>query len=451
MTQLPPGPKGAPLVGTLFALRDPIAFLTDLGCNYGDVSHTRIGRTHVYMLNHPDLIEQVLVGRYRDFVKDWGTQQLVPLVGRGLLTSEGEHWKRQRRLAAPPLSATHIAAYATTMVDCTEREVASWRDGKRDIHTDMMRLTLEIVGKTLLGVDTSRDATRISHIVEVAMAYFDKQFWTWHGALPTWIPTRERRAFAQAVRELDSIIYPIITRCRAQSGDADFLLARLVHARDEDGAAMSDENLRDEAVTMLLAGHETTALALSYAVHLLGKHPAAMERARAEVDAQLGTRTATLEDLRQLPFVDAVLRETLRLYPPAYSIGREPLCDLELGGHTIPKGVQLSMSPYIVQRDPRFYSQPDAFMPERWLAPEADALPRFAYFPFGGGPRVCIGNRFAMMEAVLVLATMLQHVELANEPGYTLKLAPSVTLRPAGAVPVTTRQRASASAAASAS
>jgi cytochrome P450 len=441
VTRLPPGPKGTPLLGTLSALRDPIAFLNDLGRNYGDVSHTRIALTHVYMLNHPDLIEQVLVGKYRDFVKDWGTQQLVGLVGRGLLTSEGELWKRQRRLAAPPLSATHIAKYATTMVECTERDIASWQEGRRDIHVDMMRLTLEIVGKTLLGVDTSHDAERITHIVEVAMAYFDKQFWTWHGALPAWIPTRERRAFAKAVRELDGIIYPIIARCRAESRDADFLLARLVQARDEDGAAMSDEQLRDEAVTMLLAGHETTALALSYAIYLLGKHPAAMERARTEVDAQLADRSATVEDVRKLPFIDAVIRESLRLYPPAYSVGRQSLRELELGGHVIPKGVQVSMSPYIVQRDPRFFDDPDAFRPERWLAPEADALPRFAYFPFGGGPRVCNGNRFAMMEAVLVLATMLQRLELTIEPEFNLQFMPSVTLRPKGEVPVTARQR----------
>jgi cytochrome P450 len=443
VSSLPPGPRRLPLLGSLPAVsRDPLAFMLDLGRNYGDISHTKVGPTSLYMINDPLLIEEVLLGRHRECIKDWGAQQLVPLVGRGLLTSEGDFWKRQRKLASPPLSPKRIAGYADTMVACAERECAAFRqDEVRDIHTDTMRLTLEIVGKTLLGFDTGREAERISSIVHAAMDHFDKQFWTWHGILPPWIVTKERRAFHAGVRELDRIMYALIARSRSRGDAGDDLLARLANARDDAGAPMSDRQLRDEAVTMLLAGHETTALALSYAVVLLSQNPAVAERARAEVDRVLGGRPATAADLPQLKLVDAVVRETMRLYPPAFSIGREVVTPFELGGYVMPKGAQLNFSPYVVHRDARFFPEPERFAPERWLTPREPALPKFAYFPFGGGPRVCIGNHFAMMEATLVLATMLQQLELTLVPGYKLKLAPSVTLRPAGAIPVLVRRR----------
>jgi cytochrome P450 len=440
---LPPGPKRLPLIGSLPALsRDPLAFMLELGHDYGDLSYTTVGSTSLYMVNDPLLIEEVLLGRHRECVKDWGAQQLVPLVGRGLLTSEGDFWKRQRKLASPPLAPRRIAGYADTMVACAEREFGAFRqDEVRDIHADMMRLTLEIVGKTLLGFDTGREAERISSIVHVAMDYFDKQFWTWHGVLPQWIATKERRAFRACVRELDRIMYAIIARCRARGEAGDDLLARLAGARDDAGAPMSDQQLRDEAITMLLAGHETTALALSYAVHLLSQNPAVAARARSEVDAVLGGRPASSADLPQLKLIDAVVRETLRLYPPAFALGREVVIPFELGGYTMPKGAQLNFSPYAVHRDRRWFPEPERFLPERWLTPPEPPLPKLAYFPFGGGPRVCIGNHFAMMEATLVLATLLQQLELTIVPGYQLKLAPSVTLRPAGAIPVLVRRR----------
>jgi cytochrome P450 len=443
VSKRPPGPKRLPLIGSLPALsRDPLAFMLELGRSYGDIAYTTIGRTALYMINDPLLIEEVLMGRHRECTKDLGARELMALVGNGLLTSEGDFWKRQRKLASPPLAPKRIAGYADTMVACAERECGTFRaEEVRDIHADMMRLTLEIVGKTLLGVDTGREAASISEIVHVAMDYFDKQFWTWHGILPKWISTKERRAFRLAVRELDRIIYAIIARGRARGEEADDLLSRLANARDDSGAPMSDEQLRDEAVTMLLAGHETTALVLSYAVYMLSQNAAVAERARAEVDAVLGSRPAVVGDLPQLKLVDAVVRETMRLYPPAFAIGREVATPFELGGYTLPKGAQLTIAPYVIQRDARFFPDPERFQPERWLTPREPALPRFAYFPFGGGPRVCIGNHFAMMEATLVLATMLQQLELTVVPGYRLALSPSVTLRPAGPIPVLVRRR----------
>jgi cytochrome P450 len=438
-----------PLLGSLPALtRDPLAFLLDIGRNYGDISYTTIGRTALYVINDPLLIEEVLMGRHRECIKDASTRELKPLVGNGLLTSEGELWKRQRKLASSPLSPKRIAGYADTMVACAERECGSFREEEvRDIHADMMRLTLEIVGKTLLGVDPGSESERISRIVETAMDYFDKQFWSYQALLPPWVSTKERRAFRAATRELDQIMFAIIARARAQGDDAEHLIARLASARDEDGAPMSDGQLRDEAVTMLLAGHETTALTLSYAVYLLSQNPDVAARARAEVDAQLGSRPAAIADLAQLKYTDAIVRESLRLYPPAFAIGREVEKPFEVGGYELPKGVQLTVSPYVVQRDPRFFPEPERFLPDRWLTPREPALPRFAYFPFGGGPRVCIGNHFAMMEATLVLATVLQQLELTVVPGYRLELAPSVTLRPARGVPVLVRRRRPAPAA----
>jgi cytochrome P450 len=448
-TARPPGPKRLPLLGSLPALsRDPLGFLSDMARNYGDVAYTRIGSSHLYMINDPALIEEALVGRHRECVKDAGTRELIPLVGHGLLTSEGDFWRKQRKLSAPPLQPKRIASYADTMVACSERAIASFRDEEvRDVHVDMMGLTLEIVGKTLLGVDTRGEAERMAHIVEAAMAYFDKQLFTWHGVLPQWVITPERVAFRKAVVELDRIVYGIIERSRAAGAHADHLLARLAQARDDNGEAMSDEQLRDEAVTMLLAGHETTAIALSFAVYALSEYPEAAARLRAEIDAQLGGRPALLADLPRLKYLDAVMRETLRLYPPAWLIGREIVQAFELGGYLLQPKEQIMMSPYTVQRDPRFFPDPERFLPERWLQPPATPLPKFTYFPFGGGPRVCIGNHFAMMEIALVLATLLQQVELTVVPGFELKFSPVVTLRPANGVPVLVRRRRAAPAA----
>ncbi len=422
--------------------RDPLGLVRELAFNYGPIAYTTVGLAKLYLINDPLLIEEALIGRARDCIKDAGTRELIPLVGRGLLTSEGELWKRQRKLASPALSPRRIAGYADTMVACAQRAFAELSDGEREISDDMLAVTLEIVGKTLLGVDARGEAERISHIVDVAMVYFDKQLRTWQGILPKWIPTPDRLAFRKVLPELDAIIHAMIARCRSGDADADHLLARLVQARDEQGAAMSDAQVRDEAVTMLLAGHETTALALSFAIHLLCTHPQAALRARSEVDTALGKRPATIGDLIQLPFLESVVKETLRLYPPAWIIGREVVQPFELGGYTLPAGVEIVMSPYAMHRDPRFFADPETFLPERWLESATAALPRFAYFPFGGGPRVCIGNHFAMMEAVLVLATLLQKVELSAVPGFQVELAPVVTLRPRDGIRAHVRQRA---------
>jgi len=422
--------------------RDPLGLLHGLAFQYGPIAYTTVGLARLYLINDPLLIEEALIGRARECIKDAGTRELIPLVGQGLLTSEGELWKRQRKLAAPALSPKRIAGYADTMVACAQRAFAELDDGERELTDDMMKLTLEIVGKTLLGADARHEAERIAHIVDVSMVYFDKQLRTWQSVLPKWIPTPDRIAFRKVLPELDAIIHGIIERCRRGDPDADHLLARLIQARDDQGAPMSDAQLRDEAVTMLLAGHETTALALSFATHQLCENPDARLRAQSEVDATLGTRAATIADLPQLAFVEAVVKETLRLYPPAWIIGREVMQPFELGGYTLPAHVEIVMSPYTMHRDPRFFADPNAFRPARWLEPATATLPRFAYFPFGGGPRVCIGNHFAMMEATLVLATLLQQHELSPVPDFRIELAPVVTLRPRSGIRARVQRRA---------
>jgi len=442
-SQRPPGPRGTLIMGSFAALqRDLLGFVVDMQRGYGPVSHARFATQHLYSINHPELIERVLVGEAKSCVKDLSTRELMPLVGQGLLTSEGELWRRQRKLAAPPMQPKRIADYAQTMVRCAEAAFMAYgRDEARDLHADLMHLTLEIVGKTLLGFDARADADIIAHALDVFMVRFEEQFRSVMAVLPKALPTPARVRSRRAIAQLDAIIYRVIARCRTQDTEATHLLGQLVRARDEQGRPMDDVQLRDEAVTMLLAGHETTALALSYAVHLLAKHGEHAARLRAEVDAVLGRRSATLQDVPKLVFADAVVRETLRLYPPAYAIGRSVVEPFELAGYAVPAGTELMMSPYALHHDARYFPDPERFRPERWLDGSTDALPRFAYFPFGGGPRICIGNHFAMLEAVLVLATLWQHAEVVIAAGFEPQLSPIVTLRMLGGVParVTTR------------
>lgn len=441
--RLPPGPPALPWLGSLPRMaRDPLAFYAHMSLDYGPIAHARFGPVQCYMVGDPELIDQLLNGKHKSCIKDAVTRTLHPLVGQGLLTSEGELWRRQRKLCAPPFAPKRLVSYEGAMVASAARTFASYRDGEsRDFHADSMALTLEIVAETILGIDDPAQLGRVGHIVDTVLAYFAERMHKLASLLPRNFPTPAYLRFVRAKRELDDIVRGVIERARGQEGQADHLLARLLRARSDEGEGMSEQQLLDEAVTMLLAGHETTALALMYTVYLLANHPAQAAQLTREVDDVLGGKPVTAGDLARMPYLDAVVRESLRLYPPAYAFGREVTEPFELGGYTLPKGAQVVVSPFAVHRNPRYWREPQRFRPERWLQGETRDLPRFAYLPFGGGHRICIGSHFALMEAALVLATLVQHATLQVPSDFELSLEPVVTLRSRKGLPVTVRRR----------
>lgn len=429
--RLPPGPRVLPFVGYLpMIMRNPIKFYLELALKYGDLSHVKVGPTSLYFINDPSLIEQTLLGLHQHCIKDEITRHLIPLLGTGLLTNEGASWRKQRKLISPSLQPKRVAAYGDVMVEYAERAFGALVAGEtREIHRDIMSLTLEIVGKTLLGINTRSETERIGHVLETAQAFLEARLYSPLRLVPASIPTPSMRRFRRTVRELDSIVYGIIENCAVRGAQEDHLLARLIQARTDDGTPMSREQLRDEVVTMMLAGHETTALLLIHAVNLLAVNRSVSARLRAEVETELGGRRIHYSDLPKLPFLDAVVREVLRLYPPAYAFSREVVTPFELGGYTLPKGAVLVFAPFALHRSSRFFAEPESFQPERWLNGAQVSLPRFAYFPFGGGPRVCIGTHFATMEAALLLGSLMQHVELSIAPDFKPVLHPAITLR----------------------
>jgi cytochrome P450 len=434
---LPRGPRGLPFLGSSVELKaDPLVFLTRISREYGDVVRFTLPGQQVYLLNHPDAIEEALKAS-GDLKKDDFTQRLSIAVGRGLLTSDGDFWRRQRKLAQPAFHHHRVRAYADTMVGHTERAMERFRDGEtRDIHDDMMRLTLDIVAETLFGADVGGAAERIGNALEMLMERF-----AGYGALvPPWIPTPGNIRITRAIRDMDDVVYGII-RNRRSDADRGDLLSMLLAATTEEGGGMSDQQLRDEVVTLLLAGHETTALALTFTFHLLAGAPRVYDELHAEVSRTLGGRPATFADLPNLPYADAVVRESLRLYPPAWAIGREAAKPCRIAGLDLSPRDQIWLAQWVVHRDARWFPEPEAFKPERWRDDSARRLPRSAYFPFGGGPRVCIGNAFAMMEAVLLLVTIIQRVRLHAVDDRPLALAPSVTLRPKGPVHMRVERR----------
>jgi cytochrome P450 len=429
---LPPGPRGHWLSGSLPDFRrDRLDFLSRCARDYGDIVSLRLGPRRVFLVNLPDAIEAVLVTQSRNFTKHFALR-LNPLVlGKGLLTSEGDFWLRQRRLAQPAFHRTRIAAYGAVMVDYTQRMLTGWSAGQTcDILTEMMRLTLAIAAKTLFDAEVGAEADTVGTALQLLQANFIARFNSLL-PLPVWVPTPNNLRLKRAVRQLDEILYGFIRQRRQSGVDRGDLLSLLLHARDEDdGSRMTDQQLRDEAMTLFLAGHETTALTLSWAWYLLATHPEAADRLLAEVRALLDGRAPTVEDLPRLRYTEGVVLEALRLYPPAYVVGREAIRDCEVGGFRVPAGTTLLMSQWVVHRDARYFDEPEKFRPDRWVGDLAQQLPKFAFFPFGGGPRICIGNTFAMMETVLVLATIAPRFRFTVLPAHPVVPWPTFTLRP---------------------
>ena len=396
-----------------------------------------------HFLYHPADIEYVLVTNAKNFIKSRSlrTPFFRRLVGNGLLTSEGEIWKRQRRLAQPAFHRQRISAYADVMVDYAGGMIADWREGdERDIHRDMMRLTLEIVVKTLFNADVSGEADKVGQVLsQIAKPFASQATVKW--ILDNRLPTSTHRRFNRAAREIDEIVYRLIAERRTSGSDEGDLLSMLLAAHDEDGSQMNDKQLRDEVMTLFLAGHETTALTLSWAWYLLAQNPEAETRFHAELDEVLGDRLPTVADLARLQYTEMIGKESMRLYPPAYALGREAIEECEIGGYRVPAGAQVFMFQWATQRDPRFFAEPDKFRPERWTEEFSSSLPKYAYFPFGGGPRACIGNYFAMMEIVMLLATVGQRFRFSLVPDHEVSLMPAMSLRPANGIRVKVESR----------
>ncbi|HLW83348.1 MAG TPA: cytochrome P450 [Candidatus Acidoferrales bacterium] len=443
---LPRGPRGWLAFGNVpFPGADWLIGFERAAHQFGDVVYFQFLHVPMIMLVHPDAIESVLLTDPATFLKSRDYRALAKVLGKGLLTSEGGEWRAQRKMLQPAFRRENILAYAPVMSECAARMMQSWRDGEtRDLHQEMMALTVEIVAKALFGADVTSSTARVGAALETAMKQFTR-IAGWAFLLPDNFPVPGTRRMRRARKQLDEIIYGIIRERRSSSrdsaaqkfpagttGNSHDLLGALLEIRDEQGHPLTDVQLRDQLMTLFLAGHETTAIALSWTWYLLATNPDAERKLHAELDEVLRGCAPAAEDLPRLPYTEMVIKESMRLYPPAWGIGRQARNEFQAGGYTLPARTDIFLIPWVTHRDARFFPEPERFSPERWREDpvRTGKIPRFAYFPFGGGPRVCIGAGFAMMEATLLLATIAQRFQFALVPDYPIKLFPSVTLRP---------------------
>ena len=431
----PPGPRGWPLLGVgPIVLKDPMKFFVETARDYGDIVHFTVGALKFYLINHPDYLQYVLQENNRNYHKGVTYDKIRPLLGNGLVTSDGSYWLRQRRLIQPAFHRKRLANLGDLMTSATTHVLDRWQaaaDRREAINVadEFMRMTIDIVSRAMFSTDTTGAVDRVAQYLPLLQERTNERFWT---VLDTshW-PTRRNRQYWQALRELDAIVYNIIETRRKQSEAPDDLLTMLLEARDEDtGEQMTNQQLRDEVMTIYLAGHETTANALSWAYYLLGLHPDLHQRLQDEVDTVLQGRTPTVEDLPNLQYTRQVIDETLRLYPTAWTISRTPLQPDEIGGYAIPAGSVVAMSMYLTHRHPDFWADPEKFDPDRFTPERSAQRHPYAYLPFSAGPRQCIGNSFALMEAQLILPMIEQRYRLELMPDYPVVPQPVVTLRP---------------------
>ncbi len=446
MTRTPPrvtgrSPKGHPVIGNLIAFRrDQLGLVEDCAASYGDFVPVSVVGHKAYLVNHPDLIEEVLVTRNRDFRKVFMLRNTRLCLGEGLLTSEGEHWRNQRRLVQPAFHSSRVARYGQVMRDEAHRLAASWAaGGDVDVHEEMMQLTLRIVLCCLFDTGVPDDLRTVTTHVELIQKRIRKRV-TALLPLPDTAPTLGNIPLRRSVRALDRLIYSLIEQ-RRSGGFGDDLLSLLIQAHDQDTGAMTDRQLRDEVMTLFLAGHETTALALTWSLYLLGTHPDLADELTGALDGLLGDRDPDVTDLDRLLPVEQVLKEALRLFPPVYIFGRDAVRDTKVAGHPVRAGHSIILTPWVLHRDQRFYPTPEIFDPSRWTAEFEKTLPRHAYCPFGGGPRLCVGKSFAMTEMKIVLAILAHRFRLTLTNPTPVPLVPCFTLRPEGGVPMTVTAR----------
>jgi cytochrome P450 len=421
-TQFPPGPKDA--LTSVFAMRrDPVEFFTRLAREHGDISHFHLGPQNAFLLNHPDMIKEVLVGKDRNFTKWFANARLVEVLGQGLFVSEGAYHARQRKLSQPAFHRQRIAGYADTMVKIAQRVRDRWQDGVPvDVGSEMNWLAMIIVADTLFGADLEAEATEISGALSAVLRMLEKST----------LAESDVPDFDRARIRLDESVLRIIQERRASSGDSGDtgdLLSMLLAAKDEDGTGMSDIELRDEAMTIFLAGHETTANALMWTWYAISQTPEVEKKLHAVVDSVLEGRVPTLDDVPRLKYVEMVFAEGLRLYPPVWIVGRRAINDCEIGGWQVPAQSIVLLSQYVTQRDARFFPDPEKFDPERWTQEAGAARPKYSYFPFSSGSRQCLGEPFAWMEGVLAIAVLAQKWKLSLAPGHRVEMAPQLTLR----------------------
>jgi cytochrome P450 len=411
--------------------QNPLAYLTKQATEQGDVARFRIGPFKVYLLNRPDLIRDLLTKNHHAFEKGRGLQQAKRLLGEGLLTSEGREHRNQRLVIQPLFHRRRLATYTGIIVDHTEAMADSWAGKKAvDVHQEMGRLALSIVAKTLFGTDIGDgESQEIGRALTTAVDLFNRSLSPW-AELVEQLPLPSSRRFRVARRVLDNSIDKIIADRRRGALDGDDLLTMLLAARDESGSPMTDHQVRDEAMTIFLAGHETTANALTWTLYLLAGNAPARRKLHDELDAVLGDRTPTMEDVLALDYTRMVFAEAMRLYPPAWAIGRRATKDIEIEGYRMKRGSIVVASQWVTHHDPRFWPESYSFRPERFAASEVARLPKGAYFPFGSGPRICIGEHFAWMEGILILACLAKRYELHVAPGQIVATQPSITLRP---------------------
>lgn len=438
---LAPGPRGVPLLGSLpAAWRDVLGLFATTLRDHGEVSRLTFGPYEYYLVNDPEVVKHVLVDNAKNYTKSKSYDGLKLLLGQGLLTNEGESWKRQRRLAQPAFHRAHIDGFARTIGRVGEEQRARFRElageGRVvDLHEEMMHMTLRAVGLCLLGTDLAGDAKELGHALDVAIAWVNAYVESLV-RLPAWVPTPRNNAYRRAERTIREIVGRVIDDRRARGETGTDLLGMLMAATDEEGR-MSPKQLFDEVVTLTLAGHETTANSLTFALHLLHRHPDALAAVREEEARVLGGAVATLADLPKMPFTKAVIEESMRLFPPAWVVERQAKDDDEVCGLPVRRGDMVGVSPWAMHRSEALWDEPLAFRPERFLAPD-DERPKLAYFPFGAGPRVCIGNAFAMMEMQILLPMLAAAFSFTLERTTPLEheLEPSITLRPKHGVPV---------------
>lgn len=445
---VPPGPKGNLILGNALGfVKDPINFMMKNTDAWGDIIYFRFFHYKTYFINHPDYIQQVMQENNRKYVKSPGYNPLKLLIGNGIFTSEGNFWLKQRRMYQPAFNKDNIKIYSNAVIESSNALIQRWemfnqKDIPINISQEMMKITLEIIGKTLFSTDVSSVTNTVWHSLTLALKFINNRTKYNPFNLPISFPTPNNLRFAKALRLLDNVIFEIIEKRRKSSFQYDDLLSRLMNSRDEESVTqMDDKQLRDEVMTVFLAGHETSANVLTWTLYFLSKYPETEYKVYEEIKNNLGERIVVYDDLPKFVYTTQVLKEIMRLYPPVWLLGRQSIEEDFIDGFKIPKGMHLRISPYVLHRHPKFWNNPEKFDPDRFVNDKEKKLHKFAYIPFGAGPRLCIGQNFAMIEMLIITLLIVQKYKLALVPDQSTEIGQLITLRPKYDILITLKNR----------